>query len=266
MKVRYFKMWKWLQTLRQGKWLNKKLSGAHSTASPLTPPSVSMCNLNLSLDRRKGRIAPTFLLPAPSLCGNSLVGVCDISNWAVTFQGHSLGLSFPIPAQFTCFWVKSSRKLIFVTHFPPYEPSSMEGPPCALVPLPFRPLLGRMGVCVLDQESHYGLWGGLWSLRISTFFRKSWRFPLAWFEDHLNQFLCLILFRGYCTLFSRVTLPKASYPLLCCRDCYLKLGISAANKMSSRETFSILRSNLFSLHPICVCSFFLNKDPFPLCY
>lgn len=132
MKVRYFKMWKWLQTLRQGKWLNKKLSWALSTASPLTPPSVSMCNLNLSLDRRKGRIAPTFLLPAPSLCGNSLVGVCDISNWAVTFQGHSLGLSFPIPAQFTCFWVKSSRKLIFVTHFPPYEPSSMEGPPCAL--------------------------------------------------------------------------------------------------------------------------------------
>lgn len=25
----------------------------------------------------------------------------------------------------------------------------------------FRPLLGRMDVFVLDQESHYGLWGGL---------------------------------------------------------------------------------------------------------
>jgi len=211
-------------------------------------------------------------LPPPSSCQlppcveipwlESVISQTGLSLFRVTLWGC------PSPSQRSSHVseLRVAESSFFVTHFPPYEPSSMEGPPCALVPLPFRPLLGRMGVCVLDQESHYGLWGGLWSLRISTFFRKSWRFPLAWLEDHLNQFLCLILFHGYCTLFSRVTLSKASYPLLCCRDCYLKLGISAANKMSSRETFSILRSNLFPLHPICVCSFFLNKDPFPLCY
>lgn len=216
MKVRCFKMWKWLQTLRQGKWLNKKLSWASSTASPLTPPSVSMCNLNLSLDRRKGRLAPTFLLPAPSLCGNSLVGVCDISNWAVTFQGHSLGLSFPIPAQFTCFWVKSSRTLIFATHFPPYEP------------LPRRVL--HVLECLWDLGLSWGGWmclswtrnltmafgegSGLWG---SVHFLESLE-DFLWldFEDHLNQFLYLILFRGCSTLFfSRVTLSKASCPYSC---------------------------------------------------
>lgn len=264
MKVRCFKMWTWLQTLRQGKWLNKKLSWAPSTASPLTPPSVSTCNLNLSLDRRKGRLAPPSSCQPPPFVGipwlESVISQTGLSLFRVTLWGYPS----PIPVQFTCFWVKSSRKLLFPTHCPPHEPSSMEAPPCTLVPLRFRRLLGRRGVLVFDQESHYGLWGGLWSLRISTCFKKSWRFPLAWrplepvsLSDSLPWLFHSLLQQshsiwGFLSLPKTVTLRWASQQLI--------------KWMSSWETFSILVSNLFSLHPVLVCSFFLNKDSFPLCY
>lgn len=164
-------MWKWLQTLRQGKWLNKKLSWAHCTASPLTPPSVSTCNLNLSLDRRKGRPAPPSSCQPPPFVGipclESVISQTGLSLFRVTLWGYPS----PIPVQFTRFWVKSSRKLLFPTHFPPHEPSSMEAPPPALVPLRFRPLLGRIGVFVFDQESHY-----VWSLGKAVAFEDQYMF------------------------------------------------------------------------------------------